>query len=174
MMRRLLLTTFAVVSVLALTRVSPAPAQTVFSATLTGAQETPPNGSTATGSATLTLNAAMTQLSFNVNYFGLSGTGISGAHIHNAPTGVPGGIVKNIQPFGPGGFPNGSFGGVWTSTDATEPLTPFLVGELNAGRLYFNIHTSPSFGGGEIRGQILPSPVPVMPGTWSRIKTLYM
>ena len=28
--------------------------------------------------------------------------------------------------------------------------------QLRSGRWYINIHTSPMFGGGEIRGQILP------------------
>jgi CHRD domain/PEP-CTERM motif len=134
-------------------------AQVMFTAALNGAQEVPPTPSLATGTGAFTLNAAQTQLTFNVNYTGL-GSSFLAAHFHNAPVGVNGGIVRGmvIGPDGPGGSPNGSFAGVWTSTDSS-PLTPALVTELLAGRLYFNVHTS-TFGGGEIRGQILPVPEP--------------
>jgi hypothetical protein len=36
---------------------------------------------------------------------------------------------------------------------------PTQLNQLNGGLWYFNIHTS-TFGGGEIRGQILPVPEP--------------
>src|SRR5262245_3304419 len=97
-------------------------AQVMFTATLNGANEVPPQPTTATGTGTFTLNAAQTQLSFNVAYTGLSGTSLSGAHFHNAVIGVNGPIVKPIQSFPPGGFPSGSFVGTWTSSDATDPL----------------------------------------------------
>lgn len=137
-------------------------AQMNFTATLTGSQETPPNGTTANGFGTFTLNAAQDQLSFNIVYMGLSGSSLSGAHIHNAPLGLPGGIVKNLQPFGPDGFPSGSFVGLWTSTDVAQPLDASDVSALLAGNLYVNLHTSPSFGGGEIRGQIVPEPASLL------------
>lgn len=144
---------------------APAMAQLMFMSTLDGLQETPPNASpgTGTGSATLTITQEFPlpfigQLSMNVNYSGLTGTMLV-AHIHNAAAGAPGGIVKDIHPFGPGGAMSGSFVGVWTSSDAPQPLTQFLADELRADRLYFNIHTT-TFGGGEIRGQIVPVPEP--------------
>src|SRR5262245_40933456 len=136
-------------------------AQVMFTATLNGAQEVPPNASTGTGLGTFTLNAAQTQLTFNVNYSGLIGGAFLAAHFHNGPPGVAGGIVRGmtIGPDGPGGSPSGSFTGVWTNTDPGGALTPTLVSELFAGNIYFNVHTS-SFGGGEIRGVLLPVPEP--------------
>ena len=122
----------------------------VFTATLSGTQETPPNASTATGTGTFVLNAAGTQLSFSVSYSGLTGTATA-AHFHNGPVGVAGTIVRDMA--GPFTSPSGTFSGTWSSTDG-QPLTPFLVSELRAGRIYFNIHTSPNFAGGEIRGQL--------------------
>jgi hypothetical protein len=97
------------------------------------------------------LNAAETELDFVINYSGLTGT-FSATHFHNAPAGVNGGIVHDVN--GVFSSPSGTIVGSWKSTDA-QALTPFLVSELRAGRLYYNIHTTPNFGGGEIRGQVL-------------------
>jgi len=144
-----------------LTLAGNASAQVSFNAVLTGTQEAPtPNASPAIGFGSFFLNPAQTQLSFNVSYSGLTGT-FSAAHFHNQALGVAGPIVRGmvIPADGPGGSPNGSFTGTWTSTDG-QPLTPTLVTELLAGRLYFNVHTTPSFGGGEIRGQIFAVPEP--------------
>ena len=52
--------------------------------------------------------------------------------------------------------------GVWSSTDAagigdvatSGPLTPALVAELLANRIYFNTHTD-QFPNGEARGQLI-------------------
>jgi len=137
-------------------------AQVSFTANLNGAQEPPSGtGSTARGFGTFTLNAAQTQLTFNVVYQGL-GSAFAASHFHNAAVGVNGSIVRgmNIGTEGPGGTgsPNGTFTGVWSSTD-TQPLTPTLVSELIAGRIYFNVHSA-TFGGGEIRGQLSAVPEP--------------
>jgi hypothetical protein len=130
-----------------------------FTATLTGLQEVPPNASLATGTGSFTLNPAQTQLTFNVSYSGL-GSAFLAAHFHNGAPGVNGPIVRGmtIGPDGPGGSPNGSFTGVWSSADA-QPLTPALVTQLFAGNIYFNVHTA-TFGGGEIRGQLTLVPEP--------------
>lgn len=151
----------------------------IFYATLTGAQEVPPNGSTATGFATFVLNDAMTALSYDVTIFGLDFTGtqtpgtadnLGGLHLHRAPFGVNGPIVFGIR------SPN-------NDTDGDQVVTPFAVGvggritgiwdglEGNAGAtlttqlpflfrhgLYLNAHTPNAFPGGEIRGQVVPEP----------------
>jgi CHRD domain/PEP-CTERM motif len=41
-----------------------------------------------------------------------------------------------------------------------------LLGAFMSGKAYFNIHTSPTFGGGEIRAWITPTTVVPEPGTW--------
>ena len=55
--------------------------------------------------------------------------------------------------------PSGSFTATWSSTDpvsgASGPLTPALVAELLADRIYLNIHTLPNFPSGELRGQLV-------------------
>jgi hypothetical protein len=133
----------------------------IFQATLTGLNEVPANGSPAIGNGTFILDDAGTQLSFDIDYAGLIGGPVSGAHFHNAPAGVNGPIVRGIPL--PLPSPNGDIVGVWSSLDA-QPLTPALVAELLAGNIYFNIHTNgdgpPDFPGGEIRGQLHRVPEP--------------
>ncbi|MGH7492351.1 MAG: CHRD domain-containing protein [bacterium] len=124
-------------------------APVVFFAKLTGGQENPPVSTTATGGGMFVLNEDQTELSYNVSVIGLSGD-ITASHFHNGATGVNGPVVRNIA------FVDGVSSGVWSSTDATQPLTPALLEALLAGNLYVNAHTAanPS---GEIRGQVLVS-----------------
>jgi hypothetical protein len=65
----------------------PVGATSIFTANLTGSQETPPNASPANGFGTFVLNEAMTQLPFNITYAGLIGGDLVGAHFHEAPVG---------------------------------------------------------------------------------------
>ena len=66
-------------------------------------------------------------------------------------------MVRNLN------FVNGTAEGTWSSTDASQPLTSGLVSDLMAGSLFVLVHTSPpGFGGGEIRGQVLPVTVTVV------------
>ena len=132
-------------------------ATTIFTATLTGSQETPPVTTPASGFGTFVLNDARMDLSFNVDYAGLIGGPVVGAHFHDAPLGVAGPIVRGLDMTG-ATSPTGSFAGVWRSTDQ-QPLTPSLVNALFAERIYFNIHTA-AFPAGEIRGQLSAIPEP--------------
>src|SRR5512140_1640095 len=70
----------------------PALASRFFTATLTGAQETPPNASPATGTGVFYLNDPGDSLHFSVHWSGLTGT-FTATHIHHAPPGVPGPII---------------------------------------------------------------------------------
>jgi len=83
----------------------------IFTANLTGSQETPPTGSAATATATFVLNDAKNALTYDVTIFGLdpvrvAANGVSSLpgnpgglnditrmHIHVAPPAVAGGIV---------------------------------------------------------------------------------
>jgi hypothetical protein len=154
-----------VVPVLALALVlsvaGPVHADEIFTATLQGAQETPPNGSTATGSGVFILNDAHTDLHFEVSWTGLVAPSTA-THFHNGPPGVAGAIVRPIG--ADEGFIAGttsdSVSGDWTTTDPVHAqLTPALVAELEAGNIYYNVHST-QFPGGEIRGQLGPSPAP--------------
>jgi CHRD domain-containing protein/PEP-CTERM motif-containing protein len=137
-----------------------ASAQSYF-ANLSGANENPANNSPAIGSGTFTLNANNT-LSYNVTYSGLTGTW-SANHIHGpggvGPTGVHtnAGIIFTLN--------NPTFGvpGSGTLSGTTAALNSQQLSWLTSEYLYVNIHSS-TFGGGEIRGQILPVPEP---STWA-------
>jgi hypothetical protein len=140
--------TLAAVSLLVCGAVSdPARATTItFSATIDGAQETPPNGSASTGTGTFVMDTVANTLSFNITFTPL----VSGelfSHIHGpAPAGVPAGILFPL--------PNGSPKiGVWNFTEAQQA-------DIIAGLTYVNIHSN-AIPAGEIRGQILPDlPLP--------------
>lgn len=138
---------------------SAAGAATHFSAVLNGAQEVPSFATPATGTGTLILNDAETQVTVNVVYSGLLGTPVN-SHIHEAPAGVNGPVRI--------GFPS-----PWTSPiTGTYPITPAQVIALKAGNMYFNVHSSVRTSG-EIRGQITQDPVPTESSTWSKIKSFY-
>jgi|SRR5688572_1842478 len=137
-----------------------ASAQSLFTATLDGAQD---GGGARTGSGFISGTLNGTTFSFTGTFSGLSGTVNNGGfHIHGpAPQTVPiqsAGILyflyptMTLNPDNRSGSMNGSI-----------TLTSQHIDYLNQSLLYFNIHTS-TFGGGEIRGQIIPVPEP---STWA-------
>jgi uncharacterized repeat protein (TIGR01451 family) len=110
----------------------------LFTASLLGGQETPPNSSTATGTATLLLSPDETSARVSVNFSGLT-SAETDAHIHG-PAG-PGVVGVILFP-----LPNGNV------SDFQISLTPTDVANLKNGLLYVNVHTA-NFPNGEIRGQ---------------------
>ena len=173
-MKRLTLTTLAAAGI-ALLASSAQAVPIIYSATLSGAAESPPNLSTATGSAVLTIDAAAHTMLVAVNFSGLSAND-TGAHIHccttspftgNAPVATP-------APAFPG-FPLGVAAGTYTQsfdlTLAASYLPAFLTSSggtamlaelaleagITAHKAYFNIHTS-TVPSGEIRGFLVPEP----------------
>jgi hypothetical protein len=113
----------------------------VFSATLTGAEETPPNASTGKGWGVITVDP--NDRSFHARVVS-TGVADNAAHIHQGAPGVAGPIVIPMQKQ-PRSF-------IW---ETTGTLTAAQEASLRAGNLdyYFNVH-SPTFPAGEIRGQI--------------------
>ena len=159
-----------------------AQAAVVFSAQLTGSQEVAPNGSTATGSATLVLNDAQTALTYSITVTGIDFTGtqtaatgdnLVAAHIHAAPPGVNGGVVFGFfgapfndnnpndvvfTPFAAG--VGGTISGKWDAAEGNGGTNLLAqLPNLLLGNTYLNFHTV-NFPGGEIRGQILRVPEP--------------
>lgn len=124
----------------------------IFTAVLTGSQENPPRISNGTGFGTLVLNG--NQATITVSFSGLT-TGIQAGHIHQPTTFGANGPV--IIPFD-GLFTAGATFGL-LNAPLTVTLTQSQIDALNAGLLYFNIHT-PTFPGGEIRGNISAVPEP--------------
>lgn len=111
---------------------------TLFTANLTGAQETPANNSNGTGSATLLLSPDETTARVSLNFSGLT-SAQTDAHIHGP--GGSGVIAPILFP-----LPNGNV------SDFEIVLTPTDVSNLKSGLLYVNVHSA-NFPNGEIRGQ---------------------
>lgn len=130
-----------------------------FTASLNGASEVPANLSPATGFATITVDDSLNLLTINLSFTGLTGGPATMAHIHCcAPPGLNAGVVL---PFA--GFPSmtsGTYTHVFDLTTALTGITEanFLTG-LESGLAYTNIHDA-VYPGGEIRGQVLATPVP--------------
>ena len=120
----------------------------LFKGVLSGANERPtPVTTSATGAAIAAFDG--TQVFYYLEYAGLSGNATA-AHIHgpagiNANAGVLLGFVAE-SPLGR----SGSFSGSATAA-------PAVLDAAAAGNAYFNVHST-SFGGGEIRGQLVPVP----------------
>jgi CHRD domain len=111
-----------------------------FKASLSGKNEVPPNGVTASGSVTATYDTASKKLTWKGSYSGLSGPATA-AHLHGpALAGKNAGVLVPINPHGP------SFEGSATLTDAQASA-------LMSGQMYVNIHTAANKAG-EIRGQL--------------------
>lgn len=114
----------------------------IYEATLSGAQEVPPNTSAGRGTAEVQLNANTNMLTWKVTYSGLSGP-VTGGHIHG-PAG-PSANAGIVVPF------TGNLNA--QPVQGQAQITPQMVGDLAAGLWYVNIHTAQN-PGGEIRGQL--------------------
>lgn len=114
----------------------------LFTATLNGAQETPPNNSTATGTAALLLSPDEKSARLSLSFNGLS-SGETVAHVHGpAPPGVSAPPLVDL-----------SAGQV---SDFPIALSAAQVQDLKNGLVYINVH-SVDFPTGEIRGQFVTS-----------------
>jgi CHRD domain len=111
-----------------------------FAATLSGDQEVPANTTTGKGKVEATLDTGTKALSYRITYSGLTGPAMA-AHFHGPA--APG---ANAPPVVPIAHPSNPTTGKATLTDAQ-------IADLEAGKWYFNVHTSAN-PGGEIRGQI--------------------
>lgn len=145
-----------------------------FEAVLSGTNEVPPNASTATGHALITIDGSMMHV--EATFAGLSAPNTA-AHIHCCFSTSPGTfVVATPTPTFPG-FPAGATSGAYdaffdldlassyragfiTSAGGTVAgaKAAFVAG-LGTGTAYFNIHTT-AFPGGEIRGNLIPIPEP--------------
>jgi hypothetical protein len=132
-----------------------------FIAMLDGAQD---GGGNRTGSGIINLTLTGTTFTFSGSFSGLSGTVNNGGfHIHApAAAGQNTGVMYGL-------FPSmtlnadrmsGTISGSQTLVEGQLGFTVAQqIDQLSSQLWYFNIHTS-TFGGGEIRGQILPVPEP--------------
>jgi hypothetical protein len=159
----------------------PASAHTVvYSASLSGPAEAPPNASPGTGTALVTIDLDLATMRLQTSFSGLLGN-VTAAHIHCctaiAETGTVG-VATTLPTFPgfPSGVTSGSYDQTFDLTNASSYSAAFLtnnggtsgamnalIAGLDAGKAYLNIHTS-QFPGGEIRG--FPQVVPVPAAAW--------
>jgi CHRD domain len=109
--------------------------------TLTGAEETPPVTTSATGTGTIKVNKDKS-VSGSIKTQGMTGTA---AHIHTGAPGESGPPIITLTQ-GPAG--------TWT-VPAGSKLTDEQYASFKGGKLYVNVH-SPEHKPGEIRGQLKP------------------
>lgn len=116
----------------------------VFAVALSGKEEIPLSGSTATAQADLTINVASGDVQGALITTGITATA---AHIHNAHAGTNGPVL----------IPLAQEAGDPTMFTVASGATLDAAGVdlLLAGALYVNVHSAAA-PGGEIRGQILP------------------
>jgi hypothetical protein len=128
---------------LALSGIAQAGPISFFTASMDGSQETPPNGSTASGYAQFWIDADNMTIDWLLDINGIALDQITGLHIHTGLPGVAGPVVIN-------------FSGQLSGSDLFDLDTLNVL--LNPGAYYVNLHTL-TFPGGEIRGQLsMPTP----------------
>jgi hypothetical protein len=153
---------------------------TVYSVTLNGASESPPNASPGVGSGTVTIDTVANTMAVDLTFSGLLGN-TTASHIH-APTASPftgtAGVATTTPTF-PGfplGVTSGSYSNVFdllmsssynpayiTANGGTPASAEAaLLSSIAAGKAYLNIHTT-VVPGGEIRGFLVAVPEPA---TW--------
>lgn len=141
-----------------------------YSATFSGAAEVPPNASTATGFGTLRVIG--NSILVDIDFAGL-GSGLADGHIHCCTLpGANAGVAIGFS-----GLPLGSTSGninllldltqastfranyITASGGTVDLARQRLFTALDAGEVYYNLHTT-GFPGGEIRGNLSLVPEP--------------
>ena len=110
-----------------------------FSATLSGASESSPNASTATGSSTGVYNMSTKILTVTTTYSGIT---VTVGHIHKGEIGVSGPVEF---PFIITASPIQFTSSALSTSEETD---------LMENKLYVNLHSA-AYPGGEIRGQLI-------------------
>jgi len=116
------------------------PMTEMYSATLNGSSEVPPNPSMATGSATLSVDTTTLAMTVSITTSGIAGTA---AHVHQGAVGVSGPIIFPLTESYAGS-------GIWMTS---VTLSATQLATLRAGNYYVNVH-SVAYPAGEIRGQL--------------------
>jgi CHRD domain len=161
-----------------------------YTTSLSGPNESPPNASPGVGTATVDIDGVAHTMRVQAVFSGLTGT-TTASHIHGptlvALTGLAG-VATTTPTFT--GFPLGVTAGFYDHTFDMTQSTSYnpsfitanggttataeaaLFQAITDGKAYLNIHSS-TFGGGEIRGFLVPASTPTSESTWGRIKALY-
>lgn len=118
----------------------------LFAARMDGMQEVPMVTTNAVGLVTFYVSEGRDTICIRGTFTGLSGA-IEGAHIHEAPMGMNGGVVLDLDPY----ITGNRIEAVLTGSS----LTPAFIATMFNKGFYVNIHTAAN-PNGEIRGQIVP------------------
>ena len=130
-----------------------------FKAELSGAEEVPPVVTAATGEVQFRVNAAQTEIAFELEIKnGTAILGAAGAHLHCARRGVNGPIIAFLAGPVQGGFDGKvAIKAVLTQANITNQSCGTTIAAsvqaMRDGRVYANAH-SPAHPTGEIRGQV--------------------
>lgn len=138
-------------------------ATVTLTSTLNGANSVPSNTSTATGTALMSFDSVTNLFDLSINVIGINTTALTNSHIHLGASGVNGGIAFGLGAGTNPAWINTTTGMSISLTGQTFPAAN--VADLLAGNTYLNLHTQ-TFGGGEIRGQLVAAPVPVPAAAW--------
>jgi hypothetical protein len=113
-----------------------------FTASIDGSQENPSVTTNGSGTGFAIIEHSGTAIAYRFTIAGLS-SNLSASHLHNAPSGANGSVVKALD-FGT----DSTTSGVWSGfTDAT--ITQFIKNNI-----YMNVHSA-NFPSGEMRGQLI-------------------
>ena len=115
------------------------PGETVFVASLRGAEEVPPVVTTASAQASLILSPDRDQMRFRIAFSGLTPTL---AHVHRGIAGVNGMVVEPLAPIGA------------ATVEGSFPVNAADVQDLALRQWYLNLHSAAN-PMGELRGQVL-------------------
>jgi len=137
----------AALAAVAITAGSAAATDFVFYANISGVNEVPGNNSPALGFMAGVYDDVANTFAFNWNITNNLVGSPTSAHIHNAPAGSNGPVVF--------GFASNGWG--LTGSAVWSGLSQAHIDALFDSELYINFHTD-VFPGGEIRGQIVPTP----------------
>ena len=114
-----------------------------LTARIQGAQQVPPNGSAAMGSATLLLDKTLGMVYLTGSFSGLAATA-NAAHIHSAAANLNGPVIIPLS--------------VTAATQGSIHVASAIASadqiQMMSGNAYVNIHNA-TFSGGEIRGQLI-------------------
>jgi hypothetical protein len=127
-----------------------------YNLTLSGSESVPANASSASGTATVTVDDILDSVSVVLSFTGLTGGNVSAAHIHCCVDTDSNGPV--VIPFT--GFPSTTSG---TYSNTFTGVSVANIAGIEDGLAYINIHNM-EFPGGEIRGNILATPEPTLFG----------
>jgi len=121
-----------------------------YAAELRGANEVPPNSSTAFGSAFVSIDTISKIMTFEVTTTGIVSPTLSHIHGPNGPAGTNASVIINFATSA-SQIPNGRAKGTVDLTTLAQANYDALINTPQ--NLYVNVHST-AFPGGEIRGQL--------------------